>query len=82
MSTYGSVRHPVYSIGEGVFSEKEERLRKQGLNKKNIKSPQLNTPPPTNLSVDKIWKPNKILNFNVMTSGLEKMSPKSLKGKI
>lgn len=64
MADYGSVRHPLYSIGEGVGREKEERLRKQGLLKKKKRKEPMPSPPPTpppgQTPVDSIWAPQQM----------------------
>ncbi len=66
MADYGSVRHPMYSIGEGVFSEKEARIKAQGLDKKKKKKKKKPSPPPPRIKPmpvpveDKILVPEKM----------------------
>lgn len=61
MVRYGSVRHPLFSIGEGVGEEKEARLRKQGLIKKKLKKSKVLPPPAYPISSDDIWMPKTII---------------------
>ncbi len=65
MPIYGSVRHPMYSIGEGVFGEKEARIKAQGLDKKKKKKKKKVLAPPQIRPIpvpveDKILVPEKM----------------------
>ena len=67
MANYGSVRHPLFSIGEGVGREKEERIKKQGLGKKKTKKTKPLPPPSYPISYDDIWMPTSIINSSKTT---------------
>lgn len=69
MADYGSVRHPLYSIGEGVYSERQERLRAQGKLKKKKKKEEKEIrplPPPTRPVRDEMWQPKSMPEVDVV----------------
>ena len=80
-------RHPLYSIGEGIGREKEERLEKLGLQKKKNQQNITNIPnyqKPVVVNKNDIWMPNKILNFDKLQEDFDilKAKSKNLRGKI
>jgi len=69
MAEYGSVRHPLYSIGEGTFREKEQRMIKQGLMKKKKENNNAEKPLKVVVGKDDMWMPKQLMNSNNMKTG-------------
>lgn len=78
-------RHPYFSIGEGTFREKEERIIRQGLNKKKDKKENNEQTLPKNgklviVNGDTMWVPKSIINENKVNSN--DIFKKNIKDKI